>query len=75
MKTLQAHRSGQDVCSSHLHDGCYGCDSYCVSVGCDNGDNDDDDVYDDGSSMDARSTEQPVTSSPARQNSRYNILS
>jgi hypothetical protein len=36
-------------------------------VGCDNGDNDDDDVYDDGSSTDAQSTERPVMSLPARQ--------
>jgi hypothetical protein len=35
-------------------------------VGCDNGDNDDGDVYDDGLSKDAQSTEQPVMSLPAR---------
>lgn len=37
-------------------------------MGYDSGDNDDDDVYDDGSSTDAHSTEQPVRSLPARQN-------
>lgn len=36
-------------------------------MGCDNGDNDDGDVYDDGLSMDAHNTEQPVMSLPARQ--------
>lgn len=36
-------------------------------MGCDNDDNDDDDVYDDGSSMDAHNTERPVTRLPARQ--------
>lgn len=35
-------------------------------MGCDNGDNDDDDVYDDGSLKDVQSREQPVMSLPAR---------
>lgn len=36
-------------------------------MGCDNDDNDDDDVYDDVSSTDAHNTERPVMSLPARQ--------
>jgi hypothetical protein len=47
-----------------LHDDYYGCD--CVNVGCDNGDNDGDDVYDDGLLRDAQSTERPVMSLPAK---------
>jgi hypothetical protein len=35
-------------------------------VGCDNDDNDDGDVYGDGSPMDAHNTEQPAMSLPAR---------
>lgn len=56
-------------------------------MGCDNGDNDDDDVYDDGLSKDAQNTEQPVMNLPARhkvgtkimlklrdQSAHYNIM-